>query len=193
MRRAGLAGSQRVGGRQAHVVMRVHLEFQSAIAAQGADALEGGERFEYAERVGKAQAAGTGAFGGFGQRTEEVHVGARGILATDADFKPEGERGANVFRQFAQQPGAVLFQFVGEMLVGGRYRNIDQMHAQVGTRGDVVRMLAASLKAFGQPAKLHITSEGLLGLHGGYRQALCLSIRAFSRFNNAASDRKKPT
>jgi hypothetical protein len=109
MRRPGLAGGQRIGGGQAHVVVGVHFDFQAGVAAQRADLVEGAERFEDTQRVGKAQAAGARPFGGFGQGAEEVEVGARGILAAEADFQPEAERGTDEFGQFAQQPGAILF------------------------------------------------------------------------------------
>ena len=66
-------------------------------------------------------AAGAGAFGRFGQGAKEVHVGTRGVFAAEADFEAERQGGADEFGQFAQQPGTILLQFVGQVLVGGRH------------------------------------------------------------------------
>ena len=148
--------------------MGVHLDLQPGTGAQGRNALKGGERFEDAQRVGKAQAAGAGALGGGGQRAQEIQVGTRGILATDADFQPEVERHADVARQLAQQPVALLLQFVSQMLVGCWHRDVDQVRAQIGAGGDVGRVHAAPHHQPGIQAEPGNRPDRLtlLGAHG---------------------------
>ena len=147
----------------------MHLDLEVGRCAQAADSLEGAEGFEDAERVGEAQAACSGPLRRLSEAAEEIHVGARGVLATQADFQPERARHRDHARQALEQPVAVAAQLEGEVLIGGWHRDIHQIHTETGAGSDVFTAQPAPDHQSGRQAEAGDGADrfALLLAHGG--------------------------
>ena len=74
--RAGLDAGERVGGRHAEVVVRVHLDVEAALLDEERDHVEGVEGVEDAERIAEAEPVGALLLGRLDEAQQELEVGA---------------------------------------------------------------------------------------------------------------------
>jgi hypothetical protein len=115
----------------------MHLDFQIATGAQMTDALKGREGFEHAQRIGKTDALGTRRLRRFGDRRQEIRLAARSVLGANADAKPQIVCQTHMLADLRQQPPPIALQLRMQMLIRGRYRNVDQLWAQTRRERDV--------------------------------------------------------
>ena len=92
---------------------------------------------EQAERVGEAKAPRTGALHRFHHLREKVDIGARRILAADADLVAGIQCAPDVAVDLRQHPGAVAAELVLDMHIGNRDRQIDDVDRTARRRGKI--------------------------------------------------------